>query len=165
LNSGVYRVVLSAIVNSSKSNDEVSTKPGQLHSQTVQCESTDGRLRTCGSNLRGQITLQRQLSNQRCVEGSNFGLRNGSVWVNNGCRGVFLVQRSGGQRPPSQSYSVTCSSDKDRYTTCAWDTRRGQPYLLQTLSSSACINGLTWGYSARTGLWVNKGCRGRFGTR
>ena len=31
LNSGVYRTVLSAIVNSSFSNGEVSTKPGQLH--------------------------------------------------------------------------------------------------------------------------------------
>jgi hypothetical protein len=31
LNSGVYRIDLSAIVNSSISNGEVSTKPGQLH--------------------------------------------------------------------------------------------------------------------------------------
>jgi hypothetical protein len=32
LNSGVYRVVLLAILNTSKSNDEVSTKPGQVQS-------------------------------------------------------------------------------------------------------------------------------------
>jgi hypothetical protein len=31
LNSGVYRTVLSAIVNSSCYNGEVSTEPGQLH--------------------------------------------------------------------------------------------------------------------------------------
>lgn len=139
--------------------------PGPI-SETVQCESNDGRLRTCGSNLRGQITLQRQISSTRCVEGSNFGLRNGSVWVDRGCRGVFRIQRShGGRWPPEEAYSVTCSSDKGRYTTCAWEARRGQPYLLQTLSSTACTEGRTWGYSVRSGLWVNGGCRARFGTR
>ena len=139
--------------------------PGQA-STSVQCESNDGRLKTCGSNLRGAISLQRQLSSKRCVEGSNFGLRNGSVWVNDGCRGVFLVQgRVGHRPPPAPPYSVTCASDKNRYTTCAWDARRGQPYLLQTLSSNACVQGRTWGYAARTGLWVDKGCRARFGTR
>jgi hypothetical protein len=141
--------------------------PGHGSTISVQCESNDGRLRTCGSNLWGQITLQRQLSNTRCVERGNFGLRNGSVWVDRGCRGIFLVRRGNGNghRPPDPAYSVTCSSDRNRYTTCAWDARRGMPRLLQTLSSSACIEGRSWGYSLRTGLWVNSGCRGRFGTR
>jgi hypothetical protein len=134
---------------------------------SVQCESTDGRLRTFGSNLRGSIVLQRQLSSTRCEQGSNFGLRNGSVWVDRGCRGIFLVRQGNGNghRPPLPPYSVTCSSDKNRYTTCAWDAHRGVPRLLQTLSSSACIEGRSWGYSLRTGLWVNSGCRGRFGTQ
>ena len=131
---------------------------------TVQCESNDGRLRTCGSNLVGRAQLQRQLSNQRCIEGSNFGLRNGSVWVNNGCRGVFLARTHQGGGLPG-NYSVTCSSDRDRYTTCAWDARYGVPRLIQQLSKDACREGYSWGYAARTGLWVNHGCRARFGTR
>lgn len=141
---------------------------GQNNAVVVTCESTDNRMRTCGSDLHGQITVQRQLSSTRCVEGSNFGLRNGSVWVDRGCRGEFLIRRGGGHgsRPdPGNGYSVTCSSANNRYTTCAWDARQGQPYLLQTLSSGACTQGRTWGYSARTGLWVNLGCRGRFGAR
>ena len=136
---------------------------GGQDSTAVTCESSDGRYRTCGSNLHGRITLQRQLSSTRCVDGTNFGLRNGSVWVDRGCRGEFLVQRA--NRPTDPAYSVTCSSTNNRYTTCAWDARRGQPYLLQTLSSSACTEGRTWGYSARNVLWVNLGCRGRFGAR
>ena len=131
---------------------------------TGQCESNDGRLRTCGSNLVGRATLQRQLSNQRCIENSNFGLRNGSVWVNNGCRGVFLARSNQGGGLPG-NYSVTCSSDRDRYTTCAWDARYGAPRLIQQLSKDACREGYSWGYAARTGLWVNHGCRARFGTR
>lgn len=137
--------------------------PGGQH-VTVQCESNDGRLRTCGSNLVGRATLQRQLSNQRCIENSNFGLRNGSVWVNNGCRGVFLARSNQGGGLPG-NYSVTCSSDRDRYTTCAWDARYGAPRLIQQLSKDACREGYSWGYAARTGLWVNHGCRARFGTR
>lgn len=138
---------------------------GQQQLVTVQCESTDGRMRTCGSNLRGRITLSRQISNTRCVAETNYGLRNGSVWVDRGCRGVFLVQQGNGHRPPDSTYNVTCSSNKNRYTTCAWDARQGVPRLLQTLSSTACTEGRSWGYSLRTGLWVNGGCRGRFGIR
>jgi len=77
---------------------------------------------------------------------------------------VFLVHRRGNP-PGGGDYSVTCSSDKGRYTTCAWDARRGMPRLVQQLSHDACRSGYSWGYSDRTGLWVNHGCRARFGTR
>lgn len=137
---------------------------------TIQCESSDGRLRTCGSNLVGRAQLQRQISKQRCVENSNFGLRNGSVWVNGGCRGVFLARSRGGNwnddgDGQAGNYNVTCSSDRGRYTTCAWDARYGMPRLLQQLSKEDCRQGYSWGYAVRTGLWVNHGCRARFGTR
>lgn len=138
--------------------------PGQGAEQDavrIQCESSDGRYRTCGSGLYGRIELQRQLSNTRCITGSNYGLRGGSIWVDRGCRGVFLVHR--GISPPVADYSVTCSSNQGRYTTCAWDARRGTPRLIQQLSKEACRAGYSWGYSARTGLWVNHGCRARFG--
>ncbi|MEF9978865.1 MAG: DUF3011 domain-containing protein [Thermomonas sp.] len=131
---------------------------------SIQCESSDGRLRTCGSNLVGRAQLQRQISNQRCIENANFGLRNGSVWVNGGCRGVFLARTSNGGGQPG-NYTVTCSSDRDRYTTCAWDARYGAPRLIQQLSKDTCREGHSWGYAARTGLWVNHGCRARFGNR
>lgn len=134
---------------------------------TLQCESHDGRLRTCGSNIVGRAQLQRQLSNQRCVEDRNFGVRNRSLWVDDGCRGVFQVRTSGNGAypPPPSDYSVTCSSARGRYTTCAWDARQGAPRLIQQLSNDACRVGYSWGYTVRTGLWVNHGCRARFGTR
>jgi len=137
---------------------------GGSDATTVQCESKDGRYRTCGSGLYGRIELQRQLSNARCILDSNYGLRGGSVWVDRGCRGVFLVHRRGNP-PGGGDYSVTCSSNQGRYTTCAWDARRGMPRLVQQLSHDACRSGYSWGYSDRTGLWVNHGCRARFGTR
>ena len=137
---------------------------------TVQCESTDGRLRTCGSNLVGRAQLQRQISKQRCIENSNFGLRNGSVWVNGGCRGVFLARSRNGNwngdgDGQAGNYNVTCSSNGGRYTTCAWDARYGAPRMIQQLSKEDCRQGYSWGYSVRSGLWVNNGCRARFGNR
>jgi len=137
---------------------------------TVQCESTDGRLRTCGTNLVGRAQLQRQISKQRCIENSNFGLRNGSVWVNGGCRGVFLARSRNGNwngdgDGQAGNYNVTCSSNGGRYTTCAWDARYGAPRMIQQLSKEDCRQGYSWGYSVRSGLWVNNGCRARFGNR
>jgi len=133
----------------------------------LQCESSDGRLRSCGNDVVGRAQLQRQLSKQRCIENGNFGVRNRQLWVDGGCRGVFLVRTSNGHgnHPQPGGYSVTCSSDKGRHATCAWDARRGAPMLLQQLSKEACRAGYSWGYTARTGLWVNHGCRARFGTR
>ena len=133
-------------------------------SSNVRCESNNGQLNACPTPWQGPSRLARQLSRTTCIEGRNWQSRNRQVQVWAGCSGEFI---QGAQiLPPTQpTYSVTCSSDKGRYTTCAWDARRGQPYLLQTLSSNACVQGRTWGYAARTGLWVDKGCRARFGAR
>ena len=137
----------------------------------IRCESTDNRLRRCGSNLHGNARLVRQLSGTRCIEGSTWGLRDGMLWVDRGCRGVFRVERGGwapgmggGWNPSSGAYSVTCASEQRRQTTCAWDARRGRPELLQQLSSTPCQEGTSWGYRAGQ-IWVSGGCRARFGVR
>jgi Protein of unknown function (DUF3011) len=140
-------------------------------SQEIRCESSDGRYKQCGSNLYGNPQLIRQLSGTRCLQGSNWGMSNGSLWVNGGCRAVFSFGGSGGGYNNGSGYdngygySVTCESAGGSYITCAWDRNRGVPQLLQTLSDSPCTQGTTWGYTQRVGLWVNRGCRGRFGIR
>lgn len=145
--------------------------------QEIRCESSDGRYKQCGTNLYGTPQLIRQLSGTRCLQGTNWGLRDGALWVNGGCRAVFSVGgNSGGydnggydnggyNNGGYDSYTVTCESASGRYTTCAWDRNRGTPQLLQTLSDSPCTQGATWGYANRAGLWVNRGCRARFGVR
>lgn len=138
---------------------------GDWNGEEVKCESTDGRYRTCGTGLYGSISVLRQLSDTRCVLGQNFGLRNGSVWVDRGCRALFRVDRRGGGGGWQGDYSVTCSSQDGRYTTCAWDRSRGVPRLIETLSNSRCQEGYSWGWNRNQGLWVNHGCRARFGVR
>jgi Protein of unknown function (DUF3011) len=128
--------------------------------QEVRCESSDGRFKECGRNLYGNADLIRQLSDTPCREGSSWGLRNGAIWVDKGCRGVFRVGESSGRA------SLTCASENGRRQTCAWDRKQGTPTLLETLSKSPCVSGKSWGYDKKTGmLWVDEGCRGRFGLR
>lgn len=125
----------------------------------VKCESNDGRRKSCGKDLYGNADLVRQLSDKSCTEGSSWGLRGGSIWVDKGCRGVFRVGESGGR------YSTTCGSENGRRQSCPWDSKRGKPVLLEKLSQSACTEGRSWGYDKKQGLWVDEGCRARFGLR
>lgn len=140
---------------------------GNGDGRTVRCESNDRRQRVCDTGWRSAI-LTRQLSGTQCIEGRTWGSRNGSVWVNDGCRGEFAEGRGGGwgngPGPGNNNYTVTCNSDNQRQRTCDWDRRQGRPYIVKQLSNTRCEEGRTWGY--RNGqIWVDDGCRARFGAR
>ena len=139
---------------------------GNGNGRTVRCESADNRNSTCRTGWRGAV-LVRQLSDTRCVEGRNWGSGNGSIWVSGGCRGEFAEGRGGWGGDNGRGngdYSVTCSSDDGRRRTCAWDDRQGRPTVIKQLSDTPCAEGRNWGYYGGT-LWVNAGCRARFGAR
>ncbi|MGB3394086.1 MAG: DUF3011 domain-containing protein [Stenotrophomonas sp.] len=134
--------------------------------ETLRCESNDNRQRVCHSNWRRAV-LVRQLSKSQCIEGRSWGSSNGAVWVSNGCRAEFGESRGGGSGNWSgggNGYSIECSSDNNRMRTCAWERRQGRPVLVQQLSRTQCVEGRNWGYSGSS-LWVNGGCRARFGAR
>ncbi len=137
--------------------------------QTIRCESNDNRQRVCRTDWRS-ATLVRQLSKSQCVEGRNWGSSNGAVWVSDGCRAEFAEGRGGGwgggngNWGGSSNYSIECSSDDNRMRSCAWERRQGRPVLIQQLSKTQCVEGRNWGYSGNS-LWVNGGCRARFGAR
>lgn len=133
--------------------------------QTFRCESDNGRYRECRTSSHGNVRLTRQLSSTRCIEGSTWGQRQGLVWVNGGCRGEFVqAGNGGGWNPGAGDYSVTCSSQGGRRSTCAWNSRYGRPALIQQLSSDSCREGSSWGYVDNQ-IWVDRGCRARFGVR
>lgn len=137
---------------------------GEGRNRTIVCESQDKRPRECPNNFRGPASLTRNLSRAECVEGRSWGQRPGLIWVNQGCRGEFAEIHGGDTWEDSEygRYSVTCASLDDRYTTCAWNGRYGVPRLVERFSRSDCIEGRTWGF--RNGaLWVDGGCRARFG--
>jgi len=123
------------------------------------CESVRDRYSECRKPGRGPVSLDRQLSSTRCVEGRNWGQNRDSVWVDNGCRARFSISTwAAGSR------EVTCESRKDRYTRCDWPRGWGSPVVYRQLSDSRCTWGSTWGME-RGDIWVDRGCRAIFRPR
>ena len=65
---------------------------GGYAAQVIRCESRDGRERFCrvpGGLRDAQIV--RRLSDTRCQQGYNWGVRRDGIWVGGGCRAEFSV--------------------------------------------------------------------------
>lgn len=56
----------------------------------VLCRSDAAGYRECLTPFRGPVLLSRELADARCIEGKNWGWREGAVWVDGGCSAVFL---------------------------------------------------------------------------
>nr|WP_028920007.1 DUF3011 domain-containing protein [Pseudoxanthomonas suwonensis] len=137
-------------------------KPGT--GQTIRCESRNNRETTCGTGFRGRAVLVRRLSDTRCVENRNWGQRGSNIWVSGGCRGEFAEAGGGWGGGANSSYSVTCSSENNRRRTCAWDRRQGRPVVIENISKTRCQENANWGWDGNQ-IWVDRGCRARFGAR
>jgi len=147
-------------------------RPTYGQGRLVRCESIDGRFRECAAGGRGGARLVRQLSGSACVEGRTWGSRRGSVWVDGGCRGDFLLDVRGGAYGDRNGYgygydtggarTVRCTSDDGRTRRCGVAARDVR--LQRQLSDSPCLSGQTWGWD-RAGIWVTNGCRADFAVR
>ena len=167
--------------------DNAGNAPGNRPS--VVCKSQQGARVVCNTGMNGRIRLVSRFKNSgACIEGRTWGQRGNQVWVSDNCRARFALANN--QRPNNgvgydsrdeynnrdyrqdgpgwmrdPNYSVTCSSSDNRQQRCNWDARYGTPRLVQRTSQAACVEGRTWGYSDRDGLWVSGGCRARFAAR
>lgn len=144
-------------------------RPGHpVAGQIVRCESQNHRRQHCRVDTRGGVTLVRQLSNQRCVQGRNWGHDRNGVWVTNGCRAEFAIGRGAGwgqrpQPPFAPGHVVRCESSNHRHRRCNIAVHHGVA-LSRQLSSASCVRGRTWGWD-RNGIWVDRGCRAEFAVR
>ena len=158
----------------------------------ITCASHRGQYNSCWLPVRGTARLVHQLSDRPCVRGRTWGQRSSSrVWVSRGCRGDFAVRTDrryndrygrydhggydhGGINPGGydhrvgstefvrdRNYAVSCRAYGSR-TSCAWDTRYGNPYLMNTVSGT-CVEGRDWGYTRDGRIWVDANCNARFG--
>lgn len=59
-------------------------------SQEITCNS-NGEYNRCNVDTRNGVLLRRQLSENSCWQGQTWGYDNNSIWVDKGCRAVFLV--------------------------------------------------------------------------
>jgi len=139
---------------------------GNWNPGNVICSSKDRRYNECRTPFRGRARLVENISDTRCVEGRNWGSRQGLVWVDDGCRGRFVDSGSswggsGGNGNNGQTFR--CESDGGRYRECR-KPYSGNTVLVRQLSSSRCTEGYSWG-EKRDIVWVSNGCRGEFQIR
>lgn len=145
--------------------------PPAYGGQTVSCGSPQHRMLRCAvpGNWRG-AQIVRQTSSAACVEGRTWGFDRGGIWVDKGCGGIFAAGnyhggQPGGWRPPpgwNRDFEVSCGSPQYKYYFCQVDVgARGHVRLRRQNSSSACVEGRTWGWN-RAGIWVDKGCGAQF---
>lgn len=68
---------------------------GDTASQVVSCSSHDRRYTRCDVQLsdRDSVHLIQQESSAPCVQGRDWGKERGALWVSNGCRATFRVER------------------------------------------------------------------------
>ena len=59
--------------------------------------------------------------------------------------------------------TVTCSSTDNRRRDCRTPFQ-GRPVLIENISKTRCQEGYNWGWDGNA-IWVDRGCRARFGTR
>ncbi|UPG89339.1 DUF3011 domain-containing protein [Luteibacter aegosomaticola] len=157
--------------------------PPAAHAQrggdTVSCGSVDGRRTICRVPWR-EARLVRQDSKTTCVRGRNWDIDRGTLWVDDGCRGIFQEAGGwgGGGRPgwgdDRPGYGgggrpgygggggqiVSCDSNDNKRVFCRWPIGRGARLYEQT-SKTECREGYTYGFT-RDGIWADRGCRGRF---
>lgn len=76
-----------------------SLAPTAAHADyTVKCSSSGFRHSTCRLDQAGRVTLERQKSSTRCVQGRNWDYDARAIWVDDGCAGEFRVDTSSHDR-------------------------------------------------------------------
>ncbi|MGZ8868714.1 MAG: DUF3011 domain-containing protein [Thermoanaerobaculia bacterium] len=60
---------------------------------TVVCESENGERKHCRADTRYGVSMLRQLSDKRCEKNRTWGVDDAGVWVTNGCRAEFVLDR------------------------------------------------------------------------
>ena len=132
----------------------------------IRCDSDAHKHTYCPTSTRGQVRLQRRISNAPCREYYTWGADRdgGGLWVRDGCRAVFVVLPWGpgpgpgqGPRPPTK---IVCKSEGFKPNYCPVPRVR-DVQLDKRLSDARCRQYDTWGWNGG-GIWVDKGCAARF---
>lgn len=133
----------------------------------VTCRSENFQRAECDAPFR-RAELVRQLSRAECREGDTWGQRRGRIWVDRGCAAEFAAGGDGrpgggpGHFDPGHGAAdaiLECRSEERRFNRCSRST--APAHLVEQLSRTDCIEGQTFGVD-REGLWVDRGCSGRF---
>ena len=59
----------------------------------IVCESKDYRYEYCRIPTQGLVRLRKKTSHAPCIEGQTWGYDRRGIWVDDGCSGIFVVER------------------------------------------------------------------------
>ena len=130
--------------------------------RSITCESQNNARHRCPVDTAYGVQLARQISQNECVRGEDWGFDQNGIWVDHGCRAEFVLGGEPRFTPaatPARA-RVVCESQNMGMNRCAADTYYGVAIVRQ-ISDSICIRGETWGFDA-AGIWVTRGCRAEF---
>ena len=131
----------------------------------VECNAIDVPFRMCPTYSVGHVTLARQFSHARCLRDSSWGTTgDGSwIWVKDGCRGRFHVDRG---RPFAKPLDepVKCESKDWAYQHCPTPTWGHYINVAKPLGPTECKHGENWGFDFQ-GIWVNGNCAAEFAVK
>ncbi len=120
------------------------------------CESYRGQRQHCRADTSGGVRLLKQNGYNSCD--GNWGYDYYGVWVTNGCRGEFQVDRYQDYYGQTDDV-IRCESYSQRRQTCARDLRGAEVSLIHQLSNRSCQG--NWGYNYNE-VWVSNGCKADF---
>jgi hypothetical protein len=127
----------------------------------VRLESSDGRRASRQMDRQiSRVRLLDRLSTKPCTAGQDWGYSGRTLWVDDGCRGVFEVQFRSGTGTDERRRTVTLG-DSNNSRKRVWVGRNARIQLVRTLSKNRCVRGSSWGYDGSY-LWVRRGCRAQF---
>jgi hypothetical protein len=132
----------------------------------VVCESITGSYTVCPASTAAGVALSRQLSMKPCVEESTWGYdrEKNQIWVDDGCRGEFILGPSVQTAPPPPLHGVVvCQSLDGKRVECKADTSGGVQFI-RAFNQAECGYRREWGYDRKV-IWVTNGCRAAFAVR
>lgn len=142
---------------------------GQMSKEQILCGASSGAQQSCKTNgYATEVKLTRDLSGQRCREGSNWGFTDSFIWTNGGCRADFLVTYGSGPAilpaQPGGTMStrvISCGTPSGAQVQCKTDGEATSVRLVRDRSGGRCRQGSNWGHTS-TFIWANRGCWGDF---
>ena len=89
---GAVAAVAIAALLAGGSDSSDSNKQGET--KEITCGSSDGEYNRCDVDTGNGVLLRRQLSEAGCWQGDTWGYDDNAIWVDKGCRAVFIVNSS-----------------------------------------------------------------------
>jgi hypothetical protein len=125
------------------------------------CGNTSGAQVTCRTEGHAaEVRLVRDLSGNRCREGSSWGHTDSFIWAGRGCRAEFEVSYRSAAPTRADVRRITCGSASAIRVQCrvgdATDIR-----VVRNVGSNECRRGSNWQYADRT-ITAGNGCRAEF---